>query len=70
MPLSINNSLPSTCLHLGLIDEEENKVRMLLDTSVVMNSGNMSYHLWVISEYPEVADKFIQCSSNTGNDVV
>ena len=49
IPNSINNSLPSICFHLGSVENEENKIRMLLDTGAAMNSGNLTYHLWVMS---------------------
>ena len=45
MPIPINNSLPSVCLHLGSVENEENKMRMLLDTDAAMNSASLTYHL-------------------------
>ena len=39
---------------------------MLLDITTAMKSENMTYHLWVISEYPEIAGEFIQCGANAG----
>ena len=59
IPISINNSLPSICLHLGLIESEENKMRILLNTGVVVKSRNLSYHLWVMSECSEMVGEFI-----------
>ena len=70
MPIQINNYLPSIYLHLGLIEDEENKMRMLLDTGATMNSGNLNYHLWVMSQCPEMVDEFIQCEADTGYHVV
>ena len=70
MPIQINNYLPSIYLHLGLIEDEENKMRMLLDTGATMNSGNLNYHLWVMSQCPEMFDEFIQCEADTGYHVV
>ena len=70
MPISINNSLPSVCLHLGSVEDEENKMRMLLDTGAAMNSGNLTYHLWVMSQCLEMVGEFIQCGDDTGYDVV
>ena len=49
MPIQINIFFPSMCLHLGLIEDDENKMRMLLDIGSAMNSGNLDYHLWVMS---------------------
>ena len=70
MPVPINNSLPSVCLHLSSVEDEENKIRMLLDTGATMNSGNLTYRLWVMSQCPEVIGEFIQCDDGTGYDVV
>ena len=35
-------------------------MRMLLDTGTVTNAGNLTYHLWVMSEYPEMVGIFLQ----------
>ena len=70
MPIPINKSLPSVCLHLGSVEDEENKMYMLLDTDAAMNSGNLTYHLWVMSQCPEMVGGFIQCGDGTGYDVV
>ena len=70
MPISINNSLPSVNLHLGLIEDEENKMRMLVNTGAAMNSGNLAYYLWVMSKCPEMVVEFIQCGGKSDYDVV
>ena len=70
MPIPINNSLPSVCLHLGLVDNEENKIRMLLDTGDDMNLGNLTHHILVMLEYLEMVGEFIQCGADTRYDVV
>ena len=70
MPIPSNNSLPSVCLHLGLVDNEENKIRMLLDTGDAMNSGNLTYHILVMLEFLEMVGEFIQCGADTRYDVV
>ena len=49
---------------------EENKIRMLLNTSTVANSGNISYHLLVRLECPKMVGKFIKFGVNTEYDVV
>ena len=59
MPISINNSLPSVTLYLVLLEDEENTMRMLVDNGAAMNSGNLAYHLWIMSECPKmVGDLF------------
>ena len=70
MPISINNSLPSVTLHLGLLEDEENTMRMLVDTRAAMNSGNLAYHLWIMSECPKMVGEFIQCGGTSDYDVV
>ena len=70
IPIPINNSLPSIYLHLDLIEVEENKMRILLNTGAAMNFGNLSYDLWAILEYPEIVGELIQCGDSTGYDVM
>ena len=45
-------------------------MRMQLDTGTTINSGNITYHLWTISECPEKMGEFIQCGTYTGYEVV
>ena len=70
MPITINNYLPSICLYFSLIVDEENKTKMLLDTSAAVNFGNLSYHFWLRPEHPEMVGEFFQYGDNTGYDVV
>ena len=70
MLIQIKNSLPSIYLHLRLIEDEVNKMRMLLDTGATMDSGNLNYYLWIMSQCPEIIDEFIQCECDTGYDFV
>ena len=69
MPVPINNFLPSVCLHLGSVEDNENKKRMLLNTGDAMNSGNFTYHLWVMSQCPDIVGEFIQCGDGDGGMV-
>ena len=70
MPIGINNSLPSVSLILGSSEEEENTMRMLVDTGAAMNTGNIDFHLWVMSQCPDIVDEFLQCGKDTEYDVV
>ena len=70
MPVSINDFLPSFNLHLGLLEDEENTMRMLVDTGAAMNSGNLAYHLWVMFECSEMVGESIQCGGTSDYDVV
>ena len=49
MLIKINISLPSIYLHIGSIADDENKMRMLVDTGTAMNTYNKAYHQWVMS---------------------
>ena len=70
MSITINTYLPSICLYFGLIVDEENKTKMLLDTGAAVNFGNLSYHFWLRPEHPEMVGEFVQYGDNTGYDVV
>ena len=61
MPISINNSLPSISILLGLTTEADNGMRMLVETGTAMNSEYLYYHLWVMSQCPEIVAEFLQC---------
>ena len=52
MPIVINNSLPSINLHLGMVKDDKNHIRMIIDTGVAINTVKVFYCLWVISQYP------------------
>ena len=58
MPILINNYLPSINLHLGMVEDDENCMRMLLNTGAAMNIRNISYYLWIISEFLEMIGSF------------
>ena len=45
-------------------------MRMLVETSVAMYSGNIAYHLWVMSECLEMVGEIIQCGGKSDYDVV
>ena len=34
-----------------------------------MNTGNLRFHMWVISQYPDI-DEFLKCGKYTAYDVV
>ena len=70
MPIGINNSLPSVSFILGTTDDEENKMRMLVDTGTVMNTDNLRYYLWVMSQCPDTVHTFLQYGQDTEYDVV
>ena len=70
MPICISNCLPSVSLILGIQEEEKSKMRMLVDTGAAMNTDNLQYHLWVMSQCPDIVHGFLQCGKDTAYDVV
>ena len=70
MPISINNSLPSVCLHLGIPEDDENRMQILVDTGTAMNTCDLKYHLLVMSQCPDIVEEFLQCVKNTDYNVV
>ena len=70
MPIDINSSLLSVNLHLGIPEDDENRMQMLVDTGADMDTGNLKYYMWVMSQYPEIVDTFLQCDKDTAYNVV
>ena len=44
MPITINNSLPSVNMLIGILVDDENKMSILVDTGATMNIGDNTYH--------------------------
>lgn len=57
-------------LHLGLSEDDKNQMRMLVNTGAAMNTGNFLYHIWVMSQCPEMVGEFLECGKNTNYDVM
>ena len=70
MHISINNSLPYVNLHLGNPEDDDNRMRILVDTEAVMNTGSLDYHLWIMVQCPEVVEEYLQYGKDTAYDVV
>ena len=49
--------------------EADDGMRMLVDTGAAINSGHLDYHLWVMTQCPEMMAEFLQCEPNTDYDV-
>ena len=45
MPISINNSILSINLRIGNPEDDETRIRILVDTGATINTGNLQYHL-------------------------
>ena len=70
MPIAINNSLPSIKMLIGLLADDENKMSMLVDIGAAMNTGNKTYHQWVMTQCPSMVAEYIECDPNTDYNVV
>ena len=45
-------------------------MRMLVDTGAAMNTGNLAYHQWVMSQCPSMVAEYLECGDGTEYDVV
>ena len=70
MSIGINNSLSSVSLQLGIPEDDENRIRMLVDTGTAMNTGDFQYHMWVMYQCPDIVDTFLQCGKDPAYNVV
>ena len=70
MPISINNSLPSVYLHLGNLEDDENRMQMLVGTGAAMTTGDLKYHHWAMSQCSDIVEEYLQREENTEYDVV
>ena len=70
MPILVNNSLPSTNLHLNMVEDDKSRMLMLIDTDAVINTCNLSYHLLLMLECPEMIDELLQYDMNTEYDIM
>ena len=70
MYIGINDSLFSDNLHIGNRENDENCIRMIVDTGATMNTGSLEYHIWVKSQCLEMAEEYLQCDKDTSYDVV
>ena len=48
--ISNNNSLPSMSLHLGIQEDDENQIGMLVDIWAVILTSNLQYQMWAMSQ--------------------
>ena len=66
MPLDLDNGLPGFLVHFGTCDD--NKISMLchVDTCAAMNTGNLLFHQWIITTYPDVIAEYVQFDGRIG----
>ena len=70
MHISINNSLPSVSLYLDIPVDDVNRMRLLVDIGGLINTVNLMYHIWVISQYPKMMNVFLQYGKDDDCNVV
>ena len=70
MPIKINNSHPSINFRFGGKKDDDNRMMMMVDTSTAIKTGNLNYHLWVMSQCQEIVAKYLQCEEDTEYEVV
>ena len=49
--------------------DDDNCMRMLVNTGTVINTGNLKYHLWVTLHYLEMVEEYLQCKEGTKYEV-
>ena len=50
--------------------DDENCMRMLVNTGAAMNAGHLNSHLWVMSQCLELVADFLHCGEGTEYDAV
>ena len=59
MPISIHNGLPCIDLTLGPRDDASAiTLAVLWDSCAALNSGNLQFHCWIMSQYPHLVSDF------------
>ena len=60
MPITIHNWLPCIDLTFGPInDASAVKLAVPWDSCAALNSSNLQFHCWIISQYPHLVSEFI-----------
>jgi hypothetical protein len=65
MPIAIDNGLPHITFDLGSASDSDPSICGLMDTCGALNTGYLSFHLWLKSERPDIVAEFV--SFNDGN---
>ena len=58
MPISIDNGLPHITFNLGAHPTHDPGLCGLMDTCGALNTGYLTFHLWLMSEHPDIVAKF------------
>jgi hypothetical protein len=59
MPISINNGLPNIVFPLSNGDSTVIELVALFDTCGSLNSGDLSFHLWLAASYPDIVHEIL-----------
>ena len=69
-PIAIDNSLPSIKMLIGMLPDDKNKMSILVETRVAINTGDKSYHQCVMPQCPSMVAEYTECGPNIDYDVV
>ena len=58
MPISIDNGLPHITFNLGAHPTRDPSLCGLMDTCGALNTGYLTFHLWLMSERPDIVAEF------------
>jgi hypothetical protein len=59
-PIRIDNKMPAITFDLGTSPDHGVSLVCLYDTCAAVSSGNLLFHQWVITTYPELVHSFVQ----------
>jgi hypothetical protein len=58
MPVAINNGLPHVTVCLGSNSDQDPTLTGLMDTCGALNTGYLPFHLWLMSQRPDIVAEF------------
>ena len=61
----INNALPCVDFFSSGTKDPKNTMIMLSDSGAATNTGNTSYHRWIMTLWLDIVVKYIECGSNS-----
>ena len=70
MPISINNRLPCVDFQVGIGVHHSLSLRMLVDSGAAMNTGHLKYHRFIMAQFSDIIEEYIECGPGTKYDLV
>jgi hypothetical protein len=58
MPVAVNNGLPHVTVCLGSDSEQDPTLSGLMDTCGALNTGYLPFHLWLMSQRPDIVAEY------------